>query len=287
MNWRSPSSKLTNNISVMVGGSVKRHQRHGRTAWPGRLKPMFTPTILHRSQFELSNIPISVLDGEWTPSAAYEGLVRDAWQDHIREATSSGHKVWDGRFYRVTNVSDMKGDSTLPRFCLGTISYRYIATFRALHECHATDGLEPLNHLSTAGLIRTRDGQFLFGRRSRSGTIDLIGGGAQSDELAIRSGSDIEANLRKEILEELGVRNTQILDVKGMGVLLSTTSNVLVVATVDLGLSTDEVAAQFAGRSDDEMSELVAVNESDLSAFLLGLTDYRTLIPELMQGSRP
>jgi len=255
-------------------------------ACAGRPEPMFTPAILHRSQFQLSDVLISVLEDEWTPSTSYEALVHDAWQERVREATGSGQRIWDGRFYRVTNVSDMKCDSTFPRLCLGTILYRYIATFRALHEYHAREGLEPLNHLSTAGLICTRDGQFLFGRRSRDGTIDLIGGGAQSDELAIGCGSDIEATLRKEIFEELGVRSTQIPDVRGMGVLLSTTSNVLVVAAVDLALSTDEVAAQFADRSDDEMSELVTVNENDLSAFLRGMTDCRTLIPELMQCSR-
>lgn len=243
---------------------------------------MFTAAILHRSPFQLSDVPVSVLENEWTPSASYEALVRDAWQERVRDATRRGQTIWDGRFYRVTNVSDMNCGATFPRLCLGTIFYRYIATFRAFREHHAKEGLEPFHHLSTAGLIRTRDGQFLFGRRSRDGTIDLIGGGAQIDELAITCGSDIEANLRKEIFEELGMRSAQIREVRGMGVLVSTTSNVLVIAAVDLALSTDEVAAQFADRSDDEMSELVTVKENDLSAFLRGLTDYRTLIPELM-----
>jgi 8-oxo-dGTP pyrophosphatase MutT (NUDIX family) len=121
----------------------------------------------------------------------------------------------------------------------------------------------------------------LFGRRSRNGTIDLIGGGVQSDESAVESGSDIEANLRKEIFEELGIRSAQIQDVRGIGVLLSTTSNVLVIAAVDLDLSIKEVAAQFANRTDDDMSDLVGVNEDDLSAFLRNMPDYRTLISEL------
>jgi len=179
----------------------------------------------------------------------------------------------------------MTRDSTPPRLCLGMISYRYIATIRALYDHHAKEGLEPLNHLSTAGIIRTRDGQFLFGRRSRGGTIDLIGGGVQSDELAVNHGSDIEANLRKEIFEELGVPSAQIEGVKGIGVLHSSTSNVLVIAEVDLALSTKEVVEQFAGRSDDEMSELVAVSQDDLSAFLVNMRDYRALIPELMHRS--
>jgi 8-oxo-dGTP pyrophosphatase MutT (NUDIX family) len=230
-------------------------------------------------------VSVRVLEDEWTPCAAYEVLVRDAWQERVREAVSRAQRIWDGRYYRVINASDMKGDATPLRLCLGTIRYRYIATFRVLHECHAREGIDPLNHLSTAGLIRTRDGKFLFGRRSQNGAIDLIGGGVQSDELEVESGSDIEASLRKEIFEELGVRSTQIETVRGAGVLLSSTSNVLVVAAVDLTLSMDEVAAQFADRSDDEMSELVAINEDDLSTFLGSMSDCRTLIPTLVQRS--
>lgn len=246
---------------------------------------MFTPAILHKSPYELAGVIVSVSESEWTPSASYDVLVRDAWQERIREAASEAHPIWDGQFYRVTNIGDVRGGSPPPRLCLGTIFYRYIATFRALHEHHAREGLEPLYHLSTAGLIRTNDGQFVFGKRSRNGAIDLIGGGVQSDELAITCGADIEVNLRKEILEELGVRSEQIESVKGKGILLSTTSNVLIIAAVDLALSLNEVAAQFADRSDDEMSDLVAVDEDDLSAFLSNMTDYRALIPALMHCS--
>src|SRR5262249_49705598 len=104
----------------------------------------------------------------------------------------------------------------------------------------------------------------------------------QSDELEIACGSDIEANLRKEIFEELGVPSTQIQSVRGKGILLSTTSNVLVIAAVDLAPSVNEGAAQFADRRDAEMSDLVTVSEDGLSAFLATLTDYRALIPELI-----
>jgi 8-oxo-dGTP pyrophosphatase MutT (NUDIX family) len=244
---------------------------------------MFTPAILHNGPYALSDVIVSVSDSAWAPSASYDVLVQGSWQERVREAASEAHAIWDGQFYRVTNIGDMRDDATPPRLCLGTIPYRFIATFRALHEHHERERLEPLYHLSTAGLIRTRDGQFVFGKRSRNGAIDLIGGGVQSDELAIACGSDIEANLRKEILEELGVRSAQIQSVKGKGILLSTTSNVLVIAAVDLSLSMNEVAAQFADRSDDEMSDLVAVSEGNLSAFLSNMTDYRALIPALMQ----
>ncbi len=240
---------------------------------------------MHKGPHALSDVIVSVSGDAWTPSASYDVLVQDAWRERVREAASDAHPIWDGQFYRVTNIGSMSGSSTSPRLCLGSIFYRYIATYRTLHEHHAREGLEPLHHLATVGLIRTRDRQFVFGRRSRNGAIDLIGGGVQSDELPVTCGADIEANLRKEILEELGVRSEQIRSVQGKGIVLSTTSNVLVIAAVDLVLSMNEVAAQFAHRSDDEMSDLVFVGENDLCAFLTNMTDYRALLPALMPCS--
>lgn len=244
---------------------------------------MFTPAILHKGRFALADIAVRVVDEAWQPGAAYDALVQDAWQARVSAAASRAQKIWDGRYYRVTNVPEMKDGLARPGLCLGTISYRYIATYGALHGHHAKEGLEPLHHLTTACLVRTRDGTFLFGRRSRDGAIDLIGGGVQSDELAVACGSDLEANLRKEILEELGVASAHIRSIGGVGILLSTTSNVLIIGLVDLALSLDEAAAQFAQRSDDEMSELVAVSQDDLGGFLGAMTDYRTFLPELMR----
>jgi 8-oxo-dGTP pyrophosphatase MutT (NUDIX family) len=244
---------------------------------------MFTPAILHKGRFALADVAVTVMEDAWQSSPTYDALVRDAWQARVEAAAGSAQTIWDGTFYRVTNIHDVKDGLASPGLRLGTIPYRYIATYGALHADHAREGLAPLHHLTTAALVRTSDGRFLFGKRSRGGAIDLIGGGVQPEELAVTCGADLEANLRKEIHEELGVPETQIRDLEGLGVLLSSTSNVLVLGAVELALSLDEAAAQFPHRSDDEMSELVAVGQEELGAFLRGLSDYRASIPELMQ----
>lgn len=243
---------------------------------------MFTPTILHKGAFALADIGVTVLDETWQSSAAYEAQVQEVWAARVADAARHGHRMWDGRFYRVTNVPDIESGLTRPGLRLGTIPYRYVATYSALHEQHAREGLGPLHHLTTACMVRTCDGQFLFGKRSLGGAIDLIGGGVQPEELLVTSGADLEANLRKEILEEMGVAATHISSLKGVGVLLSSTSNVLIIGMVALDLSRDAVTAHFARREDNEMSELVAVPEGALRAWLGTMTDYRVLLADLM-----
>lgn len=94
--------------------------------------------------------------------------------------------------------------------------------------------------------------------------------------------ADLEENLYKEIREETGIERGHIGELRGLGAVLSSTSNVLLVAHAQLRISRAEAAEGFAGRSEPEMAELIAVPETGLRAFLGGLADYRSLIPGLL-----
>lgn len=109
------------------------------------------------------------------------------------------------------------------------------------------------------------------------------GGGVQRDEMEISCGADLGQNLYKELREEVGIQYTDCLRMNGVGVLISSTSNILLVAHIDLRLSRFEVADRFANREDGEMAEPVIVPESDLRSFLHSLPDYRMLIPDLLR----
>jgi 8-oxo-dGTP pyrophosphatase MutT (NUDIX family) len=201
-----------------------------------------------------------------------------------QEAAQASFRIWDGLFYRVTNAEALEKRDDLIHFVLGTISYRYIATYRQLDAQHASHALDPLYHLSTAALIRTSDNWYVFGRRSRNGSIDLIGGGVQQDELEVTTGADLERNLVKEIREETGIGHADLCAVQGLGVLLSSTSNVLALAKVDLKITKREVELAFGKREEDEMAEPVFVQQDEIGSFLRSLTDYRTLLPSLIDG---
>lgn len=235
---------------------------------------MFTPHVLYQSARSFREIRIKVGAEAWTANADYDLLVESEWARMRAEQS-----LWDGTYYRTLSPTDLESG---PVMQLGTIDYRYIATYRALHRYHARWSLPPLYHLSTIALIRTSDGRYVFGRRSLNGSIDLIGGGVQCDELPVSRGADLERNLYKEILEETGIAGEEISDLRGLGALVSSTSNVLLLARVNLRISKARVRALFAARTDNEMAEPIFVQEARLSSFLLALPDYRALIPEVL-----
>lgn len=241
---------------------------------------MYEPRVLRKGPFRIAEIGIELCGEPWRAHAQYDALVGPAWQARVAAEAVHGRHMWDGVFYRLTDLSAFEnGGSGVYR--LGTVAYRYVATYRALHAEHAALGLEPFNHLTTAALIRTCDGHYLFGRRG-NGTIDLIGGGVQPEELAVSSGADLERNLRKEIFEEVGIPTDATAGLEGLGVLMSGTSNILVIAKVATSLTRRAAEEAFARREEDEMAQPVFVPERELSAFLHGLTDYRRLIPQLL-----
>lgn len=240
---------------------------------------MFSPRILSKTPFSIGGIKIQVCAEIWTATPDYNGLVDVEWESMVLQAKNP---IWDGTYYRVINASELETRSEGGRMQLGTIRYRYIATFPALHQHHARCGLAPLYHLSTTALIRTIDGYYLFGKRVRNGSIDLIGGGAQTDELVISSGLGVEQNLYKEIHEEVGICKDDIEELAGIGIVLSETSNVLLIGHAQVGLSKIDTIAQFDQRTENEMTEPVFVHEDKLQGFLRDMTGYRKLIPDLL-----
>jgi 8-oxo-dGTP pyrophosphatase MutT (NUDIX family) len=236
---------------------------------------MFSPRILWKSHFAIAALAVELHSDEWTPPPDYEVMVNAAWNDLLARTT---HPLWDGIYYRVLGVQDC--DQGLLR--LGTVRYRYIATFPGLHQHHACLNLEPLNHLSIIALIRCSDGFYLFGRRTGNGETDFIGGGVQKDELEIAAGADLERNLLKEIQEETGIRRDAIQQLTGIGILLSSTSNVLIAGHANTGLTKAQAIAGFAERTDDEMSDLVFIPKTELASALRSMSDYRQLISGLI-----
>lgn len=239
---------------------------------------MYTPQVLSRRSFSISKLRIEHRDSIWNTTAEYDELVRLEWKNFLLGART---RVWDGTYYRVLNPGVLAEREESAPILLGTIAYRYIATFPSLSQEHSRSALDPLNHLSTVTLIRAADNMYVFGARSRNGTVDLIGGGVQSDEMEINSGTDLEKNLYKEIFEEVGLSKADIENLAGVGAVLSSTSNVLIVAHVQLKVSSSEVLKRFQQRTDDEMNRLVFVTNERVREFLVKMRDYRCLLMQL------
>ena len=241
---------------------------------------MYEPRVLQKGPFRIGEIAVVTCGEPWRANPQYDALVGPAWQARMEAEAVHGRRMWDGVYYRLKDLSPFEPPGTAA-YRLGTVSYRYAATYRALHEAHAALGLEPLYHLTTATLIRTGDGHYLFGQRG-NGSVDLIGGGVQPEELAVSSGADLERNLHKEVFEEVGIPETALAGLEGRGVLMSTTSNILIIAEVATSLTRGAAEDAFTRRAEDEMVAPVFVPAAELPSFLRRLTDYRSLIPDLL-----
>ena len=237
---------------------------------------MFEPRILLKGPFALDAFGLSAVQEPWRCDDAYEALVAEVWAKRVAAAAERNHTLWDGMHYRLTHLDDLTNPSGVLR--LGTASFRHIATYRALHEEHRARGLAPFHHISTAALLGTADGHYVFGKRALNGAIDFIGGGFQPDDAP----PDLARNFRKEIREELGIESDLLGSLTGLGVVLSTTSNVIVIAALDAALTCDGVRDAFARREDDEMAEPVFVPADSIAAYLRAMTDYRPLVAELL-----
>jgi 8-oxo-dGTP pyrophosphatase MutT (NUDIX family) len=239
---------------------------------------MFEPAILLKGPFRIADFTIEIVDHVWQPHPEYESAVAVEWESRTRRAAELGDHLWDGITYRVANADAW----STGRLRLGTIAYRYLATYRRLHEMHRAAALEPLNHLSIAALVRTSDDAYLFGRRRVRGNVDLIGGGVQPDEMAVATGDDLEQSLFKELREETGIPAAAVTALTGLGVVLSSVSNILIIAHATLSLGRAAAEARFAHREEDEMGALEFVPAADIRPYLRSLPDYRVLVAELL-----
>ncbi len=129
----------------------------------------------------------------------------------------------------------------------------------------------PTFHCSTVALIKTADNFYVFGSRNantiHTQPMDFIGGGLQFDELEVNNGEDIEKNVVKELYEEINVCQSDILHIEGIGIILSTSTNISFIFKVDLRLNKDSLKDKFLERKDDEMSELIFIKEENLEEY--------------------
>lgn len=237
---------------------------------------MFVPRILRRGPFRPGGFAFDLTGEAWRPAADYDALVAGAWAGRVEAAAARGHRLWDGTHYRFLDIAEAAEGM---RIRLGTVPFRYLATRRVLHSEPCARDLPPTHHISTAAMLRTADGHYVFGKRAINGAIDLIGGGLQPEEGVAPC---FEANLYKEIAEELGIGRGALGGAEGLGIVLSTTSNVLVIARIGTALPRAGVLEAFCAREDDEMAEPVFVAEAEVRDYLRGLTDYRVLVAELL-----
>jgi hypothetical protein len=212
-----------------------------------------------------------------------ENKAKSQWEEIVKKSEQEGTKIWDGTYYRLDNVSEIKNGSN--EFKLSTIKYSLVKAYRGLSEENNLTEDQYTYHINTGGLIKTTDNFYIFGNKGsdfNNPIIDFIGGGLQEDELIVETGNDIERNVFKEIKEEVNLEIEEIKESEIIGILLAKSMAIIIIFEVDLKLTKEEVQIKFDERVEDEIKSLVFVPEKDIKDFFSKQSDYRALVGELL-----
>lgn len=238
------------------------------------------PKIIFPHAFTESTFVINKVESRIQLDDSQLRNISSNWQSFEEEAKLKGGQVWDGTYYRLENVDDISNELQF-----STIKYSTIRGLTHNQDLSSISVQSRPNHISTATLIQTNEGLFVFGVRNKnsmsSRSIDLIGGGLQPEELEVSNCKDIFANQKKEIVEELGISDIHISSMKGLGITLSSKYNVIFIFLTKLSLSKEELLLIFEKKTDDEMQGLEFIEETNLEQYLSEKGSYRPLTAQL------
>ena len=244
---------------------------------------IFNSKILSDKPFKEDTYAIVHTKSSLNLNAFEKKLVDTNWQKFVEKAQSKGFQPWDGTYYRMENIQDITSGSR--KLELSTIKFSQVIGLQDNTHLFQKPTRLLANNIETGSLILTTDGYFIFGVRNSNSTsickIDLIGGGLQENEIIVNNFSDFFKNEIKEIREETGLRNNDITNIQGIGIVQSCYSNVLFIFLTKLNKSKSRVKEIFHDREDDEMVELEFVEGKLLKQYLMDKKDYRPLTAEL------
>jgi hypothetical protein len=245
--------------------------------------------ILKR-KFDLDSITVHYNPtSPWQPDPEIRAKSDALWEQKLQKYKEQGIPAWDGDFYRLDNLEQVKNlrpDEPI-HLEMSVIKYRYVNTIRDFMDYYDTHPEAWTNYLSVAAMIKTVDNYWVLGLRGKSvhsQKYDMIGGGMHRNELEINNGADIYRNLLKEFREEAGILPEMVANATGVGLIHSTVSNVLLIAKVELNKTKEELIQIFENRLEDEMQSLVFVKEKDLAEYIQNMPGYAVVIPELLNG---
>ncbi|MBB1294617.1 NUDIX hydrolase [Pseudoalteromonas sp. SR41-4] len=234
------------------------------------------------SDIEDFEVVISSSELNLTP---YENNLNNIWDEVLEESKNSGVEVWDGLYYRLENIAELKSGSMQLR--LSTVRYSTVRSLMKLSRTHDLDDKYFPYHINTGALISTKDDFFVFGEKANSNDdkfIDLIGGGLQKDELAVHTAIDIRDNILKEAFEEANITQEFVELINLNSIVLTNTMSIFIIFNIKLNINREQLAIEFDNRTDEELSGLRFFDKNEVNQFSSNnnVYPYLTIVPDLI-----
>ncbi len=248
---------------------------------------MIQPRILIKGDFTSKNIEITTnLISNRAISDDVEKQIDKVWQETVENAKKSSQLIFDGESFRLDSYTVNAGILKLE---LSKFKYKVRSSLNKLKDELGNLGDEYYcNGLAIGGIIKTKDNKFIFGRRSgntiTNNSVDFIGGILEPE--VIKGAEDLFRYNKQEMLEEIGLNETYIISQKLIALVLSPSTNIIMLTYTRLNIDSGEVKNIFEQSNDKfEMSELVFINEDKLIEYLHKLGGYKVAVAELLKDS--
>ena len=231
--------------------------------------------LLFSESVEIENIVVNHLPSTKKRSDALNRDLDALWDEEVAEMTAKGRKIWNAELYRLENFQCIDTSLVLD---LSTIEVKEIhASHRLPGEADLEDSYRP-NNIFVASFIETKDQKFIFGRTNtntlNAGRIDLIGGSLSKTERPVVTGDDLFLSALSEIEEELNIPLSDVGSGHLCAILKTPRSYVGMIFHIRLNLDLPQFESLFHNRENDEITEAVVVDESELGSFLGSQASY-------------
>lgn len=240
--------------------------------------------ILLSKSNDIKNLKLEVVnDSNREIDLELEEKIKEKWKDVLKDANQKGLTPWDGRYYRLENINEIRSGEKVLKIS-DAMSYSILRGAQALNVSEDYPENFHTLQISSITFLKTSDNLVVFGKRENtlnSSKITPIGGGLQPDELKVNSIDDIYKNVEKEILEEVGVDKEHIKSNELIGLIrVKDRMQILFLFSSNIDLIKNEVQTSFEN-SGTEHDSLDFVHVTELNEYLKDKVEYLQVFNKL------
>ncbi|MEI7578666.1 MAG: hypothetical protein WCJ58_01345 [bacterium] len=245
---------------------------------------MIKPKILWKGVIEQEQLKVTIIKPEQSNRVIdldLEGKLTAKWQEKLEEAREKGAILYDGQSYRLESFTFQNGFAYLT---VSPLKFSIRSTLKTMPQLENLGETYYSHGLSVGGFVITNDGYYVFARKSRKSasslTKDIIGGVLEKIEPETSVGI---FNMNKiELQEEINVKPEMINMMKILGLVRSTSTDIVIVTSTLLNLSAAELKSLFEKRVAKELAVIEFIPSKNLSDYLVQLGGYKPLLGLLL-----
>lgn len=242
------------------------------------------PVILWKGEISASQVLVSKIDQSESNRAIntnVEARLKENWAQKIKEDEAKGIVLYDGISYRLETFSFNDGILSI---AISPINFSVRSTLKKMPELVELGESYYSHGLSVGGFVVTSDGKYIFARKSNKSASSLqqdIIGGVLENVNPVSGEGILNENLR-EIKEEINVDQAAINNMKIIGLVRSSTTDIVITTLTTLNISAAELKEIFEDRDDLELEGIDIVDHSDLDNYLEQLGGYKPIMRTLL-----